>query len=167
MNGALEWRLSELERLVSTREDGSQEKCVTSAILDVCVRMKRIGLGPEALFALRRAHALRRGGTTPPLQLPLDVSVQVDKHCEAVREVHALAPILDTKWQNAGLVGSQAIDALRRARVAADRAQSAIDEESRSVIELLVMYNNVVARINTRIEVLVDMVRALEKQKAL
>lgn len=171
-SAALEWRISELERVVGERP---QHLATTTA--PVVTELQRAAQSlQEAVCpqdaenrtqALRRATALHRHRASLPVpKAEVDgARERLDRLERELRDLATLSGVLDGAWRERPFESGEAKEMLRKVIEAADDAEKSVKEESKLVDDVLTRYNSKVEQANRKIERLSALVRAVEMKK--
>jgi hypothetical protein len=177
---ALAWRVSELERLVGPRPRGSGAPATPAdvplrASLLRAARAARVAVGDgadadgPATLAIRRAVALREVAYDADAVLgrmgaPETRAMAVEL-TNGLADLKELERVLDRPWVRAEAARSEEmLQRIAQVRAVADIVECQVEEETRAVDHLLVVYNAEIARMNLQFERLVAMLRAVEKK---
>jgi hypothetical protein len=175
---ALEWRIGELERMIGNRSpDDAASPVSVIAAMALAARNVKAVVDPTGIHLqmLRRAQSLRRlaGGIDGAAMAVAargglgDARPRLDALAQSLDELGALEGVLDGEWRTCGVLGAEALEDVRQLQMKFDAVERQIEEETRAVDSVLVMYNTAVERMNLRFDNLVAMVLELEETRGI
>jgi hypothetical protein len=169
---ALEWRVSELERVVGRRcpDDKTSPSSVVAAVA-LAAQSSRAAVDPTGALVqiLRRARTLRdmsRHGSGLERGLG-DARERVTALERGLDELTAMQGVLDGDWRHCGVLGAAVVEDVRSLRQKADELEREVHKETRAVDRVLVAYNSAVEMMNTRFEQLVSLLLELEEKRGI